>query len=798
MKKTVLFLLLQIMGVLTVYAQWSNEAIKPQRILKVEKEADKLHMTCDEGYMDLTFHSDKIIHFSFYPEYTNLATQNWGIKSSKGLVDTELDLWWEHYKFSSPSVEIKFNALTSKFKYFDKKGNLFLETDEVMMKPTTVQGEKTYHTAASFIAPPDEHYYGLGQHQSGWMDHKGKTVPMWHDYKAKDGEIISVPFMLTNKNYAIIYPNPSRSEVICGVDGKTTWSSEIGEAVSYYVIYGETIEDIYKSYGDLCGYTPLPPKKALGYIQCKQKYNTQEEVLTIAKTHKEKGYPIDYMVVDWFHWDQLGDLDMNKERWPNPKAMNEELKSMDINCMISCWPRFVSESKNFDILNKNGWLMKQKNGASMNSTAWDLRGGLIDVTNPKASEWYWNTIRNNYVSKGFDSFWLDESEPDIVPHNFYLSQGLGARIYNIYPYLHAKGMYEGHRRDLDDRVFVLTRSSWLGANQFGTTFWSSDIHPEWDVLERQIACGANFCASGMPYWSSDIGGWQGFEKERKAPTASLLLKSDKGPEDMYVDYPEMYVRWFQYGTFCPTFRAHGTRSENEVWSYGKEAEDILSDYIELRYNLMPYIYSNAWNVTKTNMPFMRGLFINYMDDEKAADIKDEYLFGSSILVAPISKPGTEKRSVYLPKNDSWYDLWTNKEYEGGKTITAKAPISKIPLYIKAGTILPIANNLKHANQKTDTLSIFIYEGADGKFELYEDENTNYNYENGAFSTIGFEWNNSENTLTIGDRQGQFPQMNETYTFKIFKIVNGKKVSFKDENGYNKQVTYTGESLSLKL
>lgn len=786
-------------GVMAAGMMTCAQTFHPRPFISIDQEADKLRMECAEGTAELTFYTDKIVHFAYYPTFSNRTLPGWGIRPAEAMVSVELKkAQGPLYLFSSASVHVAVNTLTGGLQFQSADGTPFLETADLTMQPAVVQGEKTYKTTVSFVAPDDEHYFGLGQHQSGWLDHRGLTVPMWQDYDSEDGEVVAVPFMLTNKKYAFVYDNPSKTTVACGVDGQTVWESEMGEAVSYYIIYGESAEEIYKNYGLLCGVAPLPPKKSLGYIQCKQKYKTQEEVLKVARKHKAKGYPIDYMIVDWFHWDKLGDLDLSLERWPDAAAMNAELKAMDINCMISCWPRFTSESKNFDILNKNGWLMRKKDGSTVNGAAWDNRGAVIDNTNPDAAAWYWNTVKKNYVSKGFDSFWLDESEPDVVPHSFYLHAGLGARVYNIYPYCHAKGMYDGHRKDLKDRVFILTRSAYLGTHQFGTAFWSSDIYPEWDVLERQIACGVNFCASGLPYWSSDIGGWQKFQKDRIAPAVDLLIESDQGPRGMYPDYPEMYVRWFQYGAFCPTFRAHGTRSENEVWSYGPQVEEILVDYLNLRYHLMPYIYSQAWNATANNTPVMRGLFVDYMSDEKVLNIKDEYLFGPSLLVAPVVHPGQSSRTVYLPKGSDWYDFWTNKKFPGGSSVTASAPIETLPLYVKAGTILPKANGLKQANQKLQSLDLFIYPGADGEFVLYDDNGTDYDYETGQFATIQFSWNDAEKTLTIGARQGGFDGMTDQINLNLI-VVTGKKSTYINESApRGKQVVYGGQKMSMEL
>ncbi len=777
--------------------EFQGEVDYPERFLEYTHEGDRMKFTCDNGYAEISYHDQNIVHFTYYHSYKS-RSYGWGIKPSTKMIKTT-DSWarHNHRHFKSQEMIVDIDPITASVEYKNIKGETFLKCAGYHMKPVRVQGEESYQLSLSFDAPEDEAYYGLGQHQSGWMDQRGETVQLWHDYNSKDGEIIAIPFLLTNKNYAIVYDNPSRTKVACGVNGKTTWTSEMGEAISYYVIYGETMDDIFKSYGELCGFAPLPPKKALGYIQCKQRYATQKEVLDVANGYVKKNYPIDYMVVDWFHWDKLGDMSLNPKFWQDPAAMNRELKSNDINCMISCWPRFVKESKNFNILNKNGWLMTKKDGNAMNGTAWDKRGAVIDTSNPEAAEWYWNIIKKNYVDKGFDSYWLDESEPDVIPHSYYLNEGLGARVYNLYPYYHAKSIYNGQRSEMEERVFILTRSAYLGTHQFGTTFWSSDIYPEWDVFKRQIACGINVAASGMPYWSSDIGGWQGFQQDRETPNSKLLISSETGPDKMYKDYVEMYVRWFQYGAFCPTFRAHGTRSVNEVWSYGEKAEKILVNFLNLRYKLMPYIYSNAWKVTTENAPFMRALFMDFMDDKGVSDIKDQFLFGRSIMVAPITDPGETKRAVYLPKGSAWYDLWTNKRYEGGRSVTMAAPIERMPLLVKAGSIIPKSDGITRANQVVKELDIYIYPGADCEYELYSDDAKSYAYEGGEYTLVKFSWDDDGKVLSIGASDGEYADMVKSMTFNIV-VVGSKTAPYNERLEGSRSVEYRGKAVTVKF
>ncbi len=496
----------------------------------------------------------------------------------------------------------------------------------------------------------------------------------------------------------------------------------------------------------------MPPLAALGYIQCKQRYKTQEELLQVARTYREKEYPCDILVVDWFHWNKLGDMDFNPDAWPDPAAMNRELDRLGYRTMISCWPRFMAGSKHYETLEKNGWFMKDAWGETLYGIPEDQRGALIDTTNPDAANWYWDTVHESYGRRGFSSWWVDENEPDVSPHPFYFFAGTGARLHNVYPLVHTRMMYEGHRRDRSDRCLTLSRSAYHGAQKYGTTFWSSDIKPEWDVFRRQIPCGLNFCASGFTYWSSDIGGWHALPGhfEKNADYSSLLITTgdEQSEHDERFDYTELYIRWFQYGAFCPTFRAHGTRPENEVWSFGERAENILVYYLKLRYRLLPYIYSLAWRSTRTGAPFMRALFMDFPNDENVRDIKYEYMFGPAFLVAPVYEPEATSRAVYLPAGTDWYNYWTGKRLRGGQTIHAEAPLDTLPLFVREGSIIPHGEIIEHTGMLQKNIDLRVYEGADGQFDLYRDDGITYAYEKGEYVLTTLRWDDKDKKLRV--------------------------------------------------
>jgi alpha-D-xyloside xylohydrolase len=605
-----------------------------------------------------------------------------------------------------------------------------------------------FQVGASFAAPADEHYYGLGQNQEGYLDRRGHVVRCAHDYNAPGGQSVCVPFVVTNKGYGLVWDNPSRTTVAFALNDSTRWTSDVGQRVSFFVIAGKSYDEIYSGYRLLAGDTPMLPKSAYGYIQCKQRYSSQEELMAVAKGYRDRHLPIDDLVIDWFHYTKMGEMDMDPAKWPDPVAMNKQLHAMNFHVMISVWPRFIPEDRYYSTVLSNGWFEKLADGTPTNGLPYDRAGSDIDTTSPAAAKWYWNIVKENYVAKGFDAFWADETEPDLPPNGSFFHVGPGTEFFNVYPLFHTGAFYNGMRADTSQRALILARDAYLGAQHNGTIFWSSDISGNWDTLKRQVPTGINFVASGMPYWSTDIGGWQYLPGYHKPDRPVLIDPSDARAEVGHDDdYPELYVRWFEYGAFQPNFRSHGSRPENEVWSYGKQAEPILEKYLRLRYELMPYLYSLGYLTHQTGAPFMRGLFMDFGNDPKVADIGDEYMFGPAILVAPVTEQGRTSREVYLPAGTDWYNFWTNERIQGGQTITVEAPIDVLPLFVRAGSILPLGTAVESTNDAQKIAKLRVYPGADGDFDLYRDDGTTYAYEQGEFQISHLHWSDSSAKLT---------------------------------------------------
>ncbi|PZR33278.1 TIM-barrel domain-containing protein [Caulobacter segnis] len=623
------------------------------------------------------------------------------------------------------------------------------------MSPHVVNGERTYQAGASFSVSADEHFYGLGQNQEGALDLRGRMIDCRHNYDAPHGETVCVPFLVSSKGYGILWDNASPTKVYPGVNGRTLWQSQVGERVSFFVITG-SYDEIYAGYAKLTGKTPLPPKAAFGYIQSKARYDSQDKFLSVAKGYKDRGYPLDIMVLDWFYWTRMGQMDIDPAQFPDPAAMNKQLHDDGVHTIISVWPRYEKEGRYFNLLADKGWLLKDKDGKPVDGLDFrsDRTGGLLDSTNPQAREWFWGKIRDNIASQGFDWFWLDETEPDLVPDGYFYSIGSGDRYHNLFPLVHTQGVAEGSRRDRPDkRNLILARAAFTGAQRNGALFWSSDIQPTWEALKRQVPTGLNFTASGFAYWGNDIGGWQYLPQTTTATKPPLLDPSDaRDVVGQNNDYPELFTRWFQYGTFTPTLRVHGSRKETELWSFGKQAETVLAKYLKLRYALMPYLYSMGYQTYQTGSPFMRGLFMDFPNDPKVANLGDQYMFGPAFLVAPVTDQGVTERDVYLPVGADWYDFWTGKKFTGGQTVKVAAPIDQIPVFVRAGSIVPMGAPIQNTSQPQAISAVKVWPGRDATFTLYDDDGVTNAYEKGVGKVVTLRWDDKAGKLTAtGDK-----------------------------------------------
>jgi alpha-D-xyloside xylohydrolase len=587
-------------------------------------------------------------------------------------------------------------------------------------------------------------------------------------------------------------------------EGIISLQSEVADQIDYYFVYGKNLDDVIKGYRYLTGKAPVMPKWAMGFWQCRERYKTQDELLDVVREYRKRKIPIDNIVQDWFYWkeDDWGSHDFDPLRFPDPEGMIKELHdSLNAHIMISVWPKFYVGTAHFEEFRKNGWLYMRN--VEVGEKDWVGPGYVSTFYDPYsegARKLYWKQIENKLYSKGIDAWWLDATEPDIhsnlSPEETLRRMGpteLGtsARYRNTYSLMNSKAVYEGQRlSNPDKRVFILTRSAFAGQQKYSAATWSGDVAARWYDLKVQIPAGLNFSLSGIPYWTTDIGGF------------AVEPRYENPSEKDLDEWRELNTRWFQFGAFCPLFRSHGQFPYREIFNISPEghpAYESMVYYDKLRYRLMPYIYSLAGMVTFEDYTIMRALILDFPDDKNVFNISDQFMFGPAFLVNPVTDYKARSRKVYLPGGTQWYDFYTGKKYPGGKTISADAPYERIPLFVKAGSIIPLGPEIQYTGQKqADTLTLFVYSGKNGSFVLYEDEGTNYNYEKGLYSTIEFKYNDSDRELVIGERKGEFPGMLSERIINVVFISPDSPRPFEFNIKPDRAVNYNGKEVKIKL
>jgi alpha-D-xyloside xylohydrolase len=700
-------------------------------------------------------------------------------------------------------LKIHIDKKTNAIAYADLKGNIILseaDTNGKQMRDTTIVGIDTYACSTSFQSPNDEALYGLGCHPTDSLsiNYKGRNQDMAIKYLTG-----AIPVLLSTKGYGLLWDNYAESKFYGGEKNNSqyTYVSESGKMVDYYFFYGPSFDHIMDLYRNLTGVAPMYPKWAFGLFQSQDRYKSQKEVLSVKDNYRKNHIPVDVIVQDWFYWSPLpiGSHVMYPERYPDPKAMVDELHKANIHAMISIWPCFGKGTQDYDQLKKAGYL----SSVTWNNFFVHSIDTYYDAHNPGAREMYWDQARDSLIKRyGWDAWWVDQCEPDTEDPNdrkkavFYTGQGTD--YFNSYSLEHTKGIYKKWRRDIQNkRIFLLARQAFAGQQRNAATLWSSDITTTFSSFKNQVPQAINACVSGIPYWTSDIGGY-------------LSRVSPEGiPDWSQPSFRELFTRWFQFGVFSPIFRIHG-KGERALFSdnWDEHTKKILLKYDDLRYRLLPYIYSLSSEVTKNNYTIMRSLAFDFRNDPNVYNIPDQYMFGPAFLVNPVTqqlysgvdsnKSGTT-RKVYLPKNTNWIDFWTGKKLKGGQTIDAPAPIETIPLYVREGSIVPMGPLVEYATQKpADNIELRIYPGADGHFTLYEDANNTYNYEKGEFATFDFNWNDKAKELSISERKGTFPGMLKTRKFSIVVVAENKGTGENRTVKPDKVVDYNGKAIQIKL
>ncbi len=593
--------------------------------------------------------------------------------------------------------------------------------------------------------------------------------------------------------------------------GKQSWWSEMTPQLDYYFVAGDDMDDVISGYRTLTGKSPIMPKWAMGYWQSREKYNTQEEMLSTLKGFRDRRIPIDNIVLDWNHWpeDAWGSHEFDKARFPDPQMLVDSIHAMHGRMMISVWPKFYTTTEHFREFDEKGWIYRQSVEDSLRD--WVGPGytyGFYDAYSADARKLFWNQMYEHYYPLGIDAWWMDASEPDI--HDCTDLQyckdlcgptalGPSAEFFNAYALMNAGAIYNGQREaDNDRRVFLLTRSGFAGLQRYSTATWSGDIATCWEDMKAQISAGLNFSISGIPYWTMDIGG---FSVKSRFVAAQQQWNMTRTENADYKEWRELNTRWFQFGAFCPLYRAHGQYPFREPWEIAPEGHPAYNSivyYTKLRYNMMPYIYSLAGMTWFEDYTIMRPLVMDFTSDTNVNDIGDQFMFGPAFMVSPVYNYGDRTRKMYFPKCEGWYDFYTGKYQNGGETVEVKAPYERVPLYVRAGSIVPFGEDIQYTDEKpADHIILYVYQGADGDFTLYEDEGVNYNYEKGMYTMIPIEYDDEERTLTIGERQGSYPGMVEERTFTIVPVSrdNARPFSLKTKGI---DVKYTGSEQSIKL
>jgi alpha-D-xyloside xylohydrolase len=640
----------------------------------------------------------------------------------------------------------------------------------------TINGEKVYHVNDRFIPAAQEGFYGLGQHQNGVFNYRGTLVEL-----GQANTDVALPMLISSNGYGILWNTAGLAYFDNRFATELKLTTVAADAIDYYFIYGPEPDQIIHQYRQMTGHAPLFGEWAYGFIQSKDRYKSAQQLLDIAGEYRKEHVPLDFIVQDWFWWKLKGDPvftdDYLKPQPDIPLAL-DQLHAQHIHAMISLWAVMDPASKNFQQLKQQGFTIDGTPD--------------YDASNPKARDAYWDLLIGKIFSQGWDGFWLDSSEPetdngagDVALFDRQLSIGNGARYTNVFPLLHTQGIYEHWRATTEKkRVFILTRSAFLGQQRNASTTWSGDVYGTFMTFARQIPAGLNFSVSGIPYWTTDIAGY-GWPLERDTRDLS---------------FQELYTRWYQFGVFSPIFRTHGHRSNdtNEIFSYGAQTPTLIA-YDKLRYRLLPYIYSLAWRVTNEDYTIQRALVMDWRTNLKVRDIGDQFMFGPAFLVNPVTTEGATSRFVYLPPAARWYDFWTGESLNGDQRILASAPLDRIPLYIRAGSILPLGPEIEYVGEKpADPIELRIYRGADGDFTLYEDEGDTYNYEKGAYSLIPLHWNNATSTLTLGARTGSYPGMQPTRIFHVVLVDKNHGQGAQPSSTWDLEIRYDGKALNIEL
>ena len=744
---------------------------------QVEQTSHGIRATAGSEVLEVTVCSDSVIHVVATPEPAAPASPRpWMLDAQQSCSGAPFTFAQDAKAASikTAQLEVIVNIERGNLSFRTAGGESLLNEGNSIPRtyePAELNGEHTYRVTDRFSPSITEALYGLGQHQSGMFNYRGATVEL-----GQNNTDVAIPLLISNKGYGLMWNTAALTyfDNRFPLDMKLT--SIAGKSIDYYFLYGPEIDAVLHEYRSMTGHTPLLPKWAYGFFQSKDRYVSLDEIREIAQRYRKEHIPLDAIVQDWFWWKTEGDPVFNSNYHDVAQDL-EALHKENVHAMISVWGLLDPNSETYKILDAKHELVSDAH--------------VYDATNPEARDVYWEHLPGKLLAQGWDAFWLDSAEPeeywphmgDAILSSRQIAIGNGAEFTNVFPLVHTLGVQDHWKaQNPSKRVFLLTRSAFLGQQRVGATVWSGDVYGTYWGLNHQVPAGLNFALSGSPYWTTDIGGYWPPHDDPLADPA----------------FQELYARWFEYGTFCPVFRTHGHRPHNELWSFDK-VEPILVNYDKLRYRLMPYIYSLAWKVTSEDYTIQRPLVMDWRTDPKTWNLGDEFMFGPAILVTPVLKADATKRSVYLPAAAAWYDFWTGKPLTGGQEIEADAPLERIPLFVRAGSILPMGPQIEYATQDPDgPIELRIYRGADGKFDLYEDAGDGYEYEKGQHTVIPLRWEDRTGTLTIGSRDGSFSEMVKHRKFRVILVSSGHGVGGEVTGSANAEIDYDGKEIQTTI
>lgn len=774
-----------------------------------QKTGSGIKAVTTTGTIEIQFYNSTTVRVLKWPENGTVNKQSLAVIKTPVKTEFSLKQQGDDIYLKSKNLQVVLNLENGRLSFRSATGQMLLNEKASGTEFNNIDdaGIRTFSVNQSFVLDKDEAIYGLGQQQQGKMVQRNLKLNMVQgntdDY---------IPFFQSVKGYGLFWDNYSPT-IFEDNEASTSFRSEVGDCIDYYFMYGGNADGVIACMRELTGEAPMFPLWTYGYWQSKERYKSQDELVNVVKRYRELGVPLDGIIQDWQYWGNnylWNAMEFLNPGFYDPKKMVADVHSLNAHIIISVWNSFGPMTKQYRELDKIGALFNFETWPQSGSEKWppnmDYPSGVrvYDPFNPDAREIYWNYLNKGLFSIGIDGWWMDSSEPDHFnpkPADFDSKTYLGSfrKVRNAFPLVTVGGVSEHQRAvSADKRIFILTRSAFAGQQRYGANTWSGDIVASWETLRNQVSAGLNFSLCAIPQWNSDIGGF--------------FLWNYKNPLQN-PDYRELHARWIQFGTFCPMMRSHGEGSPREIYQFGKKGDKIYDSdekYINLRYSLLPYIYSTSWDVTANHSTFMRALVMDFAHDKQALDINDEYMFGRSLLVCPVTssmytRGGHEdfstvkSKEVYLPKGCDWVDFWTGEKLAGGQRINKESPLDIIPLYVKAGSVMPLGPKVQYASEKKwDNLEMRVYEGANGEFTLYEDENDNYNYEKGAYSTITFTWNDTKKTLTISDRKGAFPGMLTSRKFNIVRVTKNKGTGVSEAEKSDKEVTYLGEKVVVRF